>query len=211
MRLFKHLVFISLLVLTSNATTLKEIVNNTLNNNINLKALDIQNSSLKKSYESVENSFNPTLNVGMNYLQLDGDTRAVQVGSTTTAFAKFSASLYDGGKNSAIKEQKRYEYESAKSNSYTTKRETILQAVIFYFQTKTVQENIIVFEEKAVALKAQYERMKIKFDTKMTTIDEVLKLKSEYESTQYILKELHYQKEELLQNLTLLTNTLVTS
>jgi len=211
MKLFSNLLLISSLVVASNASTLKEIVNNTLKNNINLKALDIQNNSLEKSYESVKNSFNPTLNVGVNYLQLDGDTRAVQVGSTTTAFAKFSASLYDGGKNSAIRSQKRHEYESAKANSYTTKRETILQAVTFYFQTKTVEENIVVFQEKSVALKAQYERMKTKYDIKMTTIDEVLKLKSEYESTQYFIKELEYQKEELLQNLTLLTNSSVTS
>ena len=210
MKLFKKLLLISSLVVTSNATTLKEIINDTLHNNLNLKALEIQNQSLQKNYESVENIFNPSLNVGINYLQLDGDTRAVQVGSTTTAFAKFSTSLYDGGKSSAIKEQKKYEYKSAKQSTDTTKRETILKAVTLFFQTKTIQENIKVFEEKTTALEAQYKRVKIKYDIKMATIDEVLKLKSEYESTEYLIEELKYQKEELLQNLSLLTNKNIT-
>ncbi len=211
MRLFNKLLLVSSLVVTSNGSTLKEIVNDSLNNNANLKALDIQNQSLQKSYESVKNIFNPNLNVGINYLQLDGDTREVQVGSTTTAFAKFSASLYDGGKSSATREQKKYEYESAKQSTYTTKKDMVLNVVTLFFKTKTVQENIKVFQEKTTALKAQYERVKIKYDIKMATIDEVLKLKSEYESTQYTIEELKYQKEELLQNLSLLTNRDITS
>jgi len=211
MRLFSQLLLLGSLVVVSNATTLKDVIEGTLNNNINLKSLEIQNRSLEKGYKSVENSFNPNINVGVNYLRLDGDTRAVQIGSTTTAFAKFSVNLYDGGKNSAIRDQKKYEYESSKLGLDSTKKETVLEAVTLYFQTKTVQENIKVFQEKAVALKAQYERVKTKYDIKMVTIDEVLKLKSEYESTQYLIEELKYQKVELLQNLSLLTNSSINS
>jgi len=211
MRLFNTFLLTGLVVVSTNATTLKEVIDATLNNNENLKALEIQNNSLQKSYESVQNTFNPTLNVGVNYLRLDGDMRAVQVGATTSAFAKFDANLYDGGKSSALKKQKEYEFESSKVATQTTKKATLLQVVTLFFQTKTLQENIKVYQEKALSLQAQYERVKTKYDIKMTTKDEVLKLKSEYESTRYLLEELAYQKEELMQNLSLLTSTPISS
>jgi len=211
MKLFSKIVLLSSLVLSSEATTLKEILHATLQNNENLKALEIQNSSLKKSYESVKNIYNPNINLGVNYLKLDADVSDKQIGSTVDAFAKVTVSLYDGGKSSALKKQKEFEFNSAKVASDTTKKSTLLQVITLFFQTKTVEENINVFYEKSVALKAQYERVKTKYDIKMTTIDEVLKLKSEYESTQYLLEELKYQKEELLQNLSLITNISINS
>ena len=211
MKLFSTIAILTSFVVSLEATTLKEILNATLQNNENLKALEFQNSSLKESYESVKNIYNPNLNVGINYLKLDGDRSAKQIGATTNAFAKVTISLYDGGKSSALKKQKKYEFDSAEVASDTTKKSTLLQVITLFFQTKTVEENINVFYEKSVALKAQYERVKTKYDIKMTTIDEVLKLKSEYESTQYLLEELKYQKEELLQNLSLISKTPITS
>ena len=211
MKLFNKLLLISSLAIASQADSLKQVIDNTLNNNINLKSIEIQNKSLYKSYESVQNSFNPNITIGANYLKLDGDTRAVQIGSTSTGFVKFSANLYDGGKNSAIKKQKNYEYKASQQNSITSKKEMILQVVTLYFQAKTIQENITVLEEKSKALQAQYERIKTKYEIQMTTEDEVLKLKSEYESNQYLIAELKYQKESLLQNLSLLSNSTVTS
>ena len=211
MKLFSQILLVSSLVVSSNATTLQEILNATLQNNENLKAIDIQNNSLQKSYESVKNIYNPNLNVGINYLRLDRDTREVQVGATTTAFAKLTVSLYDGGKSSALKKQKEYQLHSAQVGADTTRKATLLQAITLFFQTKTVEENIKVFQEKSTALKAQYARVKTKYDIKMTTIDEVLKLKSEYESTQYLLEELKYKKEELLQNLSIVSNMEITT
>ena len=60
----------------------------------------------QKSFESVDNIYKPTLNIGANLLKLDGDTRAVQVGTTTTGFVKFGVNLYDGGSSSSVKKQK---------------------------------------------------------------------------------------------------------
>ena len=73
-----------------------------------------------------------------------------------------------------------------------------MQVITLFFQTKTVSENIIVLQEKSKALKAQYDRIKQKYDIHMTTVDEVLKLQSEYESNNYMIEEFKYQKYELL-------------
>jgi outer membrane protein TolC len=52
-------------------------------------------------------------------------------------------------------------------------------------------------------LKAQYERMKTKYNLKMATKEDVLKLKSEYEANLYTIEELKYQKTELIKNIEL--------
>jgi len=204
---FNKLLLVGLLGFSSlNATSLKELINNTINNNENIKSLKIQNQSLNKTYKSVNNIYNPTLNIGANYLKLDGDVRNVQVGQTTTAYAQLSIDLYNGGKNEAIKKQKEYEYKSSLNNTTSNTKQTILQVVTIYFNTKTIIENIKVLNEKSKALKAQYDRIKTKYDLNMTTIDEVYKFQSEYETNQYQIEELKYQKNQQLQNLSLLSN-----
>jgi len=211
MKLFKTALIISLLHFSLNATNLKELIDKTLENNQNLKSLKSLDLSKEKSYQSVKNIYNPTLNIGANYMKLDGDVRNVQVGQTITAFAKFGINLYDGGKSKALKQQKEYEYKASVLTTTTTIKEVLLDVVTLFFQAKTVQENIAVLKEKQNALKAQYERVKTKYDIKMTTIDEVLKLQSEYESNQYTIDELEYQKEQLLENLSLLCGLKVTT
>lgn len=209
MILFKKALLIGSLIGVVNATTLKEALTFSMQNNQNIKALHIQDNAKIKDYQSVSNTFNPTLNIGANLLRLDGDTRAVQVGTTTTGFVKFGLNLYDGGKNSATKKAKSYESKISQLNTTTSTKEMLLEVVTTFFNTKTVIENIRVFKEKSATLKAQYERVKEKYDLNMATIDEVLKLQSEYESNQYTIQDLEYQKAQLLQNLSLLTGKVI--
>jgi len=211
MILSKKLILAALLIESLNATSLKSIINSTLQNNENLKVLQSQDLSKKEIYNGVSNTYKPTLNIGANMLRLDQDTREVQVGTTSTAFIKLGINLYDGGKSSSIKKQKSYEYQISKLNTTTTTKQLLLQSVTLFFNAKTIMENIKVFENKSITLKAQYERVKTKYDLKMTTIDEVLKLKSEYETNQYTIQDLEYKKEELLQNLSVITGKNITS
>jgi len=207
MTLFNKIIAVSLVCISVNAVTLKDLITNTIENNQNVQSLKLTNQSYNKSYESVKNSYNPNLIVGVNYSQIDGEQRAVQIGKTTVGFAKFSCDLYNGNKNISLKKQKEYEYKNILENTNTIIRETLLQVITLYFQEKTVEENIKVLNEKSIALKAQYERIKTKYNLKMTTIDEVLKFQSEYETNQYNIDELEYNKEELLQTLELLSHT----
>jgi len=206
MKLYKNILPLILLSSVMHAATLKEIIQSTLANNDNIKTSILESKAQQKSFHSVGNIYNPTANIGINYSRLDLDTRTSQVKSTTTGFLKLAVNLYDGGKNKAIKKQKNYEYKSSLLNTETISKETILQVITLFFQIKTIEANINVFKEKADTLKAQYLRIQTKYDIKMVTIDEVLKLQSEYESNQYIIEDLKYQKITLLENINLLSN-----
>ena len=202
--LYKVAIF-SLLSQPLSATSLKQIIDSTLVNNQNIQAQDYEVKSAKENYKSAKNIFHPTLNIGANHLRLDKDMRQNQIGSTTTGYVKLGLNIYDGGKSIATKNQKNYQYQSAQFNNITTKKQTILQTITLYFNTKTVTDNIKVYKEKAIALKAEYQRMQEKYDIKMATKDEVLKLQAEYDSNSVIIEELKYQQMELLQNLNLMS------
>ena len=205
MKLYRYIVLLLMVTSYIDATSLKEIIQSTLKNNQNIKASMIDSRAKGKIYNSTENIYNPTLSAGINYSKLDIDTREIQVKDTLLGSLKLGVDIYDGGRNSATKRQKSYEYQASKLDSVTTKKETILQVVTLFFQTKTAMQSIEVFKEKSITLKAQYQRMKTKYDIKMVTIDEVLKLRSEYETNQYAIEELKYQKEELLETISLLS------
>jgi len=208
--LFKGLSLVCI-SLSLQAITLKELIQSTIQNNQNIKANQFEIKAKQKTYESVKNIYNPNLIAGASFTRLNLDRRNTQVGSTSVGFIKFSMDLYDGGKNKATKQQKMYEYKSAKFNNITNTKELLLQVVNLFFNAKTTIENIKVFEKKGILLKAEYERVKEKYKLKMATIDEVLKLKSEYEANKYTIEELKYQKEELLKNLELLTGVKITT
>ncbi len=190
-----------------NAQSLKQIIDVSLQNNHNIKSMQFENQSKAKSYDSVSNIYNPSVTLGANYTKLNLDTRATQVGSTGVGFVKFGINLYDGGKNKAIKNQKLYEYKSLQFDLKNSQKELILQIVTLFYQIKSIDENIKALYEKSDTLDAQLKRVKLKYDINMITEDEVLKLQSEYESNDYLVEELKYQKISMLNNLSILVGS----
>ena len=207
--LFKTIVFI-LLSCGLYATSLKELVQITLKNNSNIKAMNYLVKSKEQNLKSVSNIYEPTFNIGASYSKLDIDVPSSKVGSTVAGFAKLGINLYDGGKNRAIKKQKKYELNASKFDKENLMKELLLQVTTIFFQIKTVEANIFAYTQKSKALKAEYNRMKQKYDIKMVTVDEVLKLKSALEANNYAIEELKYQKESLFKNLSLLVNAKIT-
>ncbi len=209
--LYRNLILLALLPLALSATTLKDVLQMALKNNANIKAMNYDIKSKEQTLKSVSNLYNPTINIGANYSRLDLDTRSTQVGVTSMGYLKLGVDLYDGGKNSSIKRQKNYELKATKLGANATTKEILLQTVTLFYQIKTVEENIKAYKEKSKTLYAQYKREKQKYDIQMITIDEVLKLQSEYESNNYIIEDLKYQKESLYENLSLLAGQKIDS
>ena len=208
---YKKLILLALLPFSLNATTLKEIMQTTLKNNANIKAMDFDVASKKETLKSVSNTMNPTVNIGANYNRLDLDVRSSQIGTTSMGYLKFGVDLYDGGKNSSIKRQKSFELESIKLSTKASKKEILLQVATLFFQIKTINANLLAYQDKSKALYAEFLREKQKYDLKMITKDEVLKLQSEYESNKYIIEDLKYQRDYLYQNISLLAGAKITS
>ena len=204
MKRLSKIMLIGLLPFSLDAMGLNDMLQTTIKNNLNVKSQDYNIKSKQEEYKSVSNTFVPTINIGVNYSKLDLDIRDTQVGATASTFAKFSVDLYDGGKNSSIKKQKDLEIKMAKLSKDDFIKQTLLEVLTLYFNTKTIEENIKSFEDKSKVLLSEYKRKKQKYDLDMITYDEVLKLQSEYEINKYEIDELKYQKTSSYQNLSLL-------
>jgi outer membrane protein TolC len=205
MKLYKILFILVFTIIHIEATSLDEIIKNTIKNNDNLKSLKNISKAKKENFNSVKNTLNPKVNIGTKYLQLGDDIRNIQVEKTTTSYIDFSLNLYDGGKSEAIKRQKKYEFESSTLDHTQNTKDIIQNIITLFFQTKTIEDTIEALSEKSKVLKAQYQRIKTKYDINMATIDEVLKLQAEYEANQYTIDELKYQREQFIQNLNILS------
>jgi len=206
-KLYKSILFSLIASSALHAQSLKQIIDISLQNNNNIKSMQFLNQSKQKSYDSVSNVYNPSVTLGANYTKLDMDIRSVQVGDTTVGFVKVGISLYDGGKNKAIKNQKLYEYKSSQFDLQRSQKELVLQVVTLFYQIKSIQENINALYEKSDTLDAQLKRVKLKYEINMVTQDEVLKLQSEYESNRYMIEELKYQKSSMMNNLSILAGS----
>lgn len=205
MKIFKKLI-ITVVFFTSflNADGLKDIIKYAIDNNNNIKAVELESQAKQKTYESVDNIYKPTATIGASYSKLDMDVRESQVGNTAVGFLKFSVELYNGAREKSLKAQKKYEHKEALFSTKMRKKELALQVVTYFYQAKSIDENIKALREKSVTLTAELKRVKIKYDIKMITEDEVLKLQSEYEENEYNIQELEYQKTYMLKNLSLL-------
>ena len=207
--LYKTAIFI-LLSVSLYATSLKELIDITLKNSSNIKAMEYLTKSKEENFKSVSNIYSPTINIGASYSKLDIDVPTSKVGATAVGFAKFEMSLYDGGKNASIKRQKRYEFDSAKFDKSAYIKELLLQVTTLFFQIKNIEASILAYNEKSKALKAELQRAQQKYDIKMVTLDEVLKFKSALEANRYLIEELKYQKIDMLKNLSLLVGKSIT-
>jgi len=210
MKLYK-LFLLSCIPIMINAQNLKEIINISLQNNLNIKSLQNKVLSQEKLFDSSKNIYNPTLIGGVNYSKLDLDKRNTQIGATSSLFFKFSSTLYDGGKNEALKKIKQYEFASEKYNINIAKKELVLQIITIFYQGKILEENIKALEEKGATLKAELQRVKSKYAIGMVSYDNVLKLQSEDELNRYNIQELKYQKDTILQNLSLISGAKINS
>jgi len=194
-----------------NATSLKEVLNSVINNNDLIQSSKFLTKSKERELQSVSNIYSPTLTIGDTFSRLDVDKSAKQVGSTNIAYIKAGVNLYDGGRNKAIKKQKFYQYQSNQYQQKLTTKNLLLQATTLFFQAKSIQAQLKAYEDKGKTLKAQYEKEKIKYKNQMVTIDNLLKLQSEYQANLYQISDLKYQFDVLLQNLSLLTNQNITT
>ncbi len=208
---YKKAVILLVVPFMLNGATLKEIMNLTLKRSETIKSLNYDIKSKEQALKSVSNIYSPTLSAGANHTRVNLDRPVNVVGATTTGFLKFDVTLYDGDKNLAQKRTKKSELRSAKFSKDNSIKEILLQEISLFYQIRSIKQSIEAYKEKSKSLYAEYKREKEKYDIKMVTKDEVLKLKSEYESNRYIIDELKYQKESLLETLSLLCGKKISS
>ena len=179
------------------------------NNNL-LKASQISVSSKEKELSSAQSNYYPTLDANAFYKR-DDDPTPFLPGTTYGAAAKISFDLYDGGKKSYTKRQKKDEMSAAKFSYKDNTKSMFLNITETFYNLKTLYSALDAREEASKAVKAQLERMQAFYAAKLATSDDVDRLQSAYDSNIYAMESLKFQILSLKKSLELQVGTPITA
>lgn len=162
-------------------------------NNSLVMSKNIMIEAKEKEKESVSGSIYPTLDIGGFYQNKNERTLGVP-GEIYSAYGKISFDIYDGGKKSALKEQKVSEYKAATYNTKAFKKSLSLQIVKDFYLVKNIEASIVALKEEKNSLQAQLKRINEFYKADLSTKDNVDKLQAAYDTNTYNLQSLQFQK-----------------
>jgi len=189
--LIRALLFLSIPALMS-GEGLKSLIEYASKNNELVVSKNLSNLSKEQEVKSSKNSYYPTLDIGAFYQRYD-EASPIMPGTTYSGYAKVSLDIYSGGKKSYTLKQKKeehlasaYEYESIKKN-------TQLAIVQNFYAIKNLQATLKAYQDSAVAVQAQLDRMKKFLDAKLATSDDVDRLQSAYDKNIYSIESIKFE------------------
>ncbi len=187
----KKLLFLLLpaLLLSEDLKSLLELAKQ--NNNL-LKSSQISVSSKEKELSSAQSNYYPTLDASAFYTR-DDDATPFFPGTTYGVAAKASFNVYDGGKKSYTKKQKKDEVSAAKFSYKENAKSMLLGITKDFYNLRSLYASLSAREEASYAVKAQLKRMQAFYDAKLATSDDVDRLQSAYDRNIYAIESLKFQ------------------
>jgi outer membrane protein TolC len=174
------------------ADDLKSLLESANTNNKLVVSQTLKEQAKSQELESSKSAYYPTLDLGGYYQGLD-EKNAMQSGAVYSGFAKAGFDIYDGGKKSAIKDQKRNEYEASGFDTQALKKSLSLQIVEDFFTIKNIDATLSAKEEAKNSLQAQLVRVQRFYEAKVATKDEVDRLQAAYDTNIYEIESLKLQ------------------
>jgi len=166
--------------------------------------------SKQKDVESSQSAYYPTIDTGASYSRYD-DRSKNSPGDIYNAYAKVGMDLYDGEyKHNTIKQNKKL-LSSVKYSSSSYKKGLQLQIVKDFFNIKSAKSTLNALKDKEVQLLAELDRVQKFFDVGSATIDEIDRLKAEYNDNLYQIDHVKYQIISLKRLLSIKIGKKVTS
>jgi len=160
--------------------------------------------SVRDQYESVKNSYYPTVSIGANYNKTDEETASTPDNSTAS-WANINYVVYDGGKRGATSDALSFSIKSASEDLTALKNNIALEIINHYFNYYALISKKEAKLREIEQLNAQYKRLKRFLDVGTTTSDEVDKIVSRVQSATVVLHEIELNIQTIIHNLQYLT------
>ena len=160
--------------------------------------------SVKDQYESVQNTYFPTVSIGGTYTKTNEETTSTP-DNTRAAWANVNYVVYDGGARGATSDALKSSISSASESLTALKNSTALQVITYYFNYYSLLSQKEAKLKEIEQLNAQYKRLKRFLDVGTTTSDEVDKIVSRVQSATVTLHEIELQVQTIIHNLQYLT------
>jgi len=192
------------------AQNLKELIQLAQKQNDLVTAKKYSEDSKSKALDSQKSSYYPTVDIG-GFYKRDDKASPFQAGDTYSAFAKVSLDIYDGGKRSALVDEKEQTLQSAAFETTAYKKSLALGITKDFFAVKSLQASLNTREEAQKALKAQLNRITKFYKAKMATIDDVERVQADYDTSLYNIQTIKFDILSLKSKLELKTGTKIES
>jgi outer membrane protein TolC len=171
------------------------------NNNL-IISKNLTQKAKQKEVDSSKSASSATVDIGGYYQRLD-DRSNMMPGDIYSGYAKVSYDIYDGGKKSSITKQKQDELKASVFETTAFKKSLSLQIVQDFFNIKNIDSSILALEEERKSLNAQLQRVKKFYEADLSTKDNIDKLQSAYDTNNYNIQSLKFQRLSVLADLKL--------
>ncbi|MEA1914672.1 MAG: TolC family protein [Campylobacterota bacterium] len=205
-----HKLFFLLIPALMYADSLQELLNHANSNNNLILSKNLSQQAIQSELDATHSSQAPTVDMGTYYQRLD-ERSFMMAGDVYSAYAKFSYDIYDGGRKHSTIKQKQSELHSSRFDAIAFKNSLSLQIVQDFFAIKNIEASINSFNEEKRSLNAQLIRIKKFYEAQLSTKDAVDKLQSAYDTNNYMLQSLKFQKQTVLKSLELKVGKTITS
>lgn len=162
----------------------------------------------QQSYESVKSSYYPQLDLGAS-AQLTSPKGPMDAGQIYNVNAEASVVLLDGFKRENLLDEQSSLRRSSSYDLSQIKKQVSMEVATHYFNLKTIQADIAALKQKKEQLQEQLKRQEKFFRAKLTTEDNVERIRAAVANTDYEIESLLYSRDELVAKLYTLTNEVV--
>ena len=154
-------------LLSSNlfAITLDEVLNISLQKNLDIATSDYEYKESKESYNQSKSSFLPKLDLSYSYNNRDEIITGSQIKEDSTGLAKISYNLFNGFSDISSLNSSKYLKDASRYYLKAMKQDILLDTKTAYLNylnnkksLKTVEESYKLFEKQYLDAKSQYEQ-----------------------------------------------------
>ncbi len=161
-----------------------------------------------QSYKSVKSSYYPKLDLGAA-AHFTSPKGPMDAGQLYNVNAEASVVLLDGFKRENILDEKNSLKRSSSYDLSQIKKQVSMEVAIHYFNLKTIQADIAALRQKREQLQEQLKRQEKFFRAKLTTEDNVERIRAAVANTDYEIESKLYSRDEVVAKLYTLTNVIV--
>jgi len=175
-----------------NAEGLKSLIEFAHQNNQLVDSKQLLKASKQKELDAKKSDYYPTVDVGAYYQNLNERTTGL-TGDIYSGYAKIGFDIYDGGKKSALIQQKTAEHQASSYDVDDTKSLLSLQIMQDFFNIRSLEGSLISTEQAQKSLKTQLERMNAFYNADLATKDDVDRLQAAYDTNAYEMESVKLQ------------------
>lgn len=156
--------------------------------------------SKKSSYESIKNSYMPTIDAGVTYQNSYEETPSSPQNSLKL-WANLKYTLYDGGKKESLYSLHKSGVDAKEENIKAVKNVISLEVSKLYFEYMALKADTEATLQEIEQLKAELKRVESFYESGSTTKDEVSKIDSRLKNASVALHEIELQSQRVLHSL----------